>query len=416
MSVAISILESLTAKTPEIRHEEPDNYTLTANKRYMWPKQLKRWEEFNYRTLEAVYEGRLIDTARQRRSTLSNYPDLTPDVDCIVCSEQTTQHIITKWNHTIVQAALAAVQEAFHACKWSPHAGGRKRVPGERSTPIHDDSTTGQTSPLIQSSVTGRRNRQRLTVNPDSSATLTCRIHGTECPSSEIERLPKDYKVAMKWNSSQLMKDLVDDDGIWKSGGSRAKLAMPIRQAYTYCVYYGCRYGCILTTEEAFIFRIKPGNEDSGRYPIIIRVPNWLSQYSGSIDNHSQTDRLLKEKLRTNGLMEYVSVPWKEDTNIENPLTFNLALWFVHILAGNHHEVGWDYSPLVSETLTTKICTALQSPATPESHRHPSSPNPVGALGSRSISRKRRRSGAADAIHFSFTESQASFTSFAQVR
>jgi hypothetical protein len=114
--------------------------------------------------------------------------------------------------------------------------------------------------------------------------------------------------------------------------------------------------------------------------------------------------------------MEYVSIPWKEDTNIENPLTFNLALWFVHILAGNHHEVGWDYSPLVSETLTTKICTALQSPATPESHRRPSSPHPVGALGSRSISRKRRRSGAADAIRFSFTESQASFTSFAQVR
>jgi hypothetical protein len=276
MSVAISILESLTAKNPEIRHEEPENYGLTANKRYMWPKQLKEWKEFNYRTLEAVYERRLINTARQRRSTLSNYPDLTPDVDCIVCSEQTTQHIITKWNHTIVQAALAAVQETFHACKWSPHAGGRKRVPGERSTPIHDDSSTGQTSPLIQSAVTGRRNRQRLTVNPDSSATLTCRIHGAECPSSEIERLPKDYKVAMKWKSSQ-MKDLVDDDGIWKSGGSRAKLAMPIRQAYTYCVYYGCRYGCILTTEEAFIFRIKPRNEDSGRYPTIIRVPNWLS-------------------------------------------------------------------------------------------------------------------------------------------
>ena len=112
--------------------------------------------------------------------------------------------------------------------------------------------------------------------------------------------------------------------------------------------------------------------------------------------------------------MEYMSVPWKESDK-HNSLTFNLALWFVHILAGNHHEVGWDYSPLASETLTRKICTAFQTPVTPESQQRPSNLNRHGEYSAQSRSRKRRRSDAADAINFSFTESQASFTSFAQV-
>ena len=30
----------------------------------------------------------------------------------------------------------------------------------------------------------------------------------------------------------------------------------------------------------------------------------------------------------------------------------NLALWFLHILAGNHHEVAWEYEALKSETLS----------------------------------------------------------------
>jgi hypothetical protein len=41
MSVKISILESLTASNPDIQYDEPGNYVLTANKLWLWPKQLK---------------------------------------------------------------------------------------------------------------------------------------------------------------------------------------------------------------------------------------------------------------------------------------------------------------------------------------------------------------------------------------
>ena len=114
-------------------------------------------------------------------------------------------------------------------------------------------------------------------------------------------------------------------------------------------------------------------------------------------------------------MMEYMSIPWKKDEAVNNPLTFNLAVWFVHILAGNHHEVDWDYSPLKSEKLTEKTCTASQAPVTPESQRRPSSPSRLGVDPAQNKSRKRRRGDTADEINFSFTESQTPFASFTQV-
>lgn len=279
MSVTISIFESLTARNPDIQHEEPDSYTLTRNDSFMWPKELREWKEFNFQTLESMYGGDLMTVARQRNSTLLNYPDLTPDVDCIVYCEPTTQHILTKWSHTIVQAALTAVQEKFNACNWSPHAGGRRRELDQRSTPVCDNSSPAETSPSQPASSTIFK-KLRIRRKPDSGGILTCRTHGALCPSSSIERLPKDYKAAKKWKSSDVTTLLIDDKGRWKEGTSKDMSAMPIRQVYTYCVGYRCRYGCILTTEEAFIFRIKPREDDLGKNLVVIVVLKMFSHNS----------------------------------------------------------------------------------------------------------------------------------------
>ncbi|KAI1734313.1 hypothetical protein F4680DRAFT_438707 [Xylaria scruposa] len=32
-------------------------------------------------------------------------------------------------------------------------------------------------------------------------------------------------------------------------------------------------------------------------------------------------------------------------------MTMNLAVWFQHILAGNNHELAWEYGPLAEEVL-----------------------------------------------------------------
>jgi hypothetical protein len=53
--------------------------------------------------------------------------------------------------------------------------------------------------------------------------------------------------------------------------------------------------------------------------------------------------------------MEYVSIPWENHSRRgrEEPdvWTVNLALWFVHILAGNNFEASWSYVGLADEVL-----------------------------------------------------------------
>lgn len=73
------------------------------------------------------------------------------------------------------------------------------------------------------------------------------------------------------------------------------------------------------------------------------------------LDGLEHTDNLLKQGLMDDGLLEYVSIPWdnhhKGSLDEHRDLTVNLALWFVHILAGNHYKVDWDYGPLKAEGL-----------------------------------------------------------------
>lgn len=63
----------------------------------------------------------------------------------------------------------------------------------------------------------------------------------------------------------------------------------------------------------------------------------------------------LRQRLIRNGLLEYVSIPWENhhqgDVNKYRDLTINLALWFVHVLAGNNYQVDWNYGLLKDEGL-----------------------------------------------------------------
>jgi hypothetical protein len=123
----------------------------------------------------------------------------------------------------------------------------------------------------------------------------------------------------------------------------------------------------------------------------------------------------LKKRLATDGLMEYVSVPWdnhrRGDPDKYKDLTINLALWFIHILAGNRHEISWDYGALASEKPTTELNTSFTAPTTSQAASGPeklteSRGEPV-PWGLRSFSKKRKRNEPhEDVIHHSFSESQ----------
>lgn len=72
------------------------------------------------------------------------------------------------------------------------------------------------------------------------------------------------------------------------------------------------------------------------------------------------------DHLKRNGVMEYVSIPWDNTktgkSNYSQGLTINLSLWFIHILAGNEHEVAWEYGELRNETLVRQPCILSAEP------------------------------------------------------
>lgn len=225
---AKSILEFLTAENCSVFAEEPDSKTNSQHRNYHFPKQINAWEEFNFETLESLYDGKLMEELRFEERKLPEYPTSSP-ASRVDRNEPHTILILNKWNHSILDAALETVKDTLHPSVWVPDTG-----------------ESNWTTPL-------KRNWK-----PDAGAQAAC-------GKDKRERFPKDYKVAKKWKSRVLhQKPLIDSSGMWCRGSQKSNDAMPIRQAFTYCVTTGCRYGCILSTEEAFIFRIKPRKSPEG--------------------------------------------------------------------------------------------------------------------------------------------------------
>lgn len=231
---ARSILEFLTAENCSVDPQEPKSKSNSRHPHWHSPKQIGIWREFNFKTLERIYNGKLMEELRHEGRKLPEYPTLSPE-SRVDRDEPHTILILNKWSHTIVDASLCAVRDTLHPSLWLPNVGD-----------------TNWTKPWPQDS------KKRW--QPDAGAQVAC-------SKDRRERLPKDYKVAMKWKSGMLYRKsrpLINSSGLWLSGSNNTNEAMPIRQAFTYCVNKGCRYGCIISTEEAFIFRIKPRTRPTG--------------------------------------------------------------------------------------------------------------------------------------------------------
>lgn len=225
---AKSILEFLTAENCSVFPQEPESKSNSRHPNWHSPKQINVWKEFNFENLEGLYDGKLMEELRNEGRKLPEYPASSPE-SRVDRNEPHTSLILNKWSHAILDTSLNAVRDTLHPSLWVPDIGN-----------------TNWTRPL-------KRNWK-----PDAGAIAAC-------GKDKRERFPKDYKVAKKWKSRVLhQKPLIDSAGLWFRGSTKSNEAMPIRQAFTYCVTTGCRYGCILSTEEAFIFRIKPRTPAKG--------------------------------------------------------------------------------------------------------------------------------------------------------
>lgn len=143
--------------------------------------------------------------------------------------------------------------------------------------------------------------------------------------------------------------------------------------------------------------------------------------------NATDKTKTLTNTLRKHGLMEYASIPWsqeddtaaakgKEKKKEQRTLTFNLAVWFLHVLAASESEPDWTYNVLKSEDLQLRECSFPRVPATPESEQEQDERLRRGRARNRSISRKRAREDAGELYINSFTSDDLAFTDGLHVR
>jgi hypothetical protein len=266
---ATSILELLTYPNPTIHHRKTKSKTNSRNPTYYWPKQIKKWEEFaDADILKSVFGGSLLREACQSDRNLPPYPQLHSQAYCIVSDESGTRDVIHNWNKWIVSAALDPIQHIFHPAIWSK--GDSPKDKDKHPLPPRQEEQ-GRNPPSRRSSNKARQPRsQSLSrLQPDSGSVAWSPLS----PNSDIadsslqERFPKEYKPSTKWKSEGVFRGgLLDNNGKFLRGKISHNLAWPLRQAYTYCIQHMCRYGCILTCEEAFIFRIMPREEKPGKH------------------------------------------------------------------------------------------------------------------------------------------------------
>lgn len=250
---ATSIFQFLTHPNPPIVHPESSNWGNTTKGNYLIPARMKKWEDFDIRCLEKIGKGRLHEEVHRANRSLP-YPALTDLDDAEVNGEPGTREVFSSWNRKVVTTALKTVDDIFNTVVW--------RVDGNRvNAHILSPPEVGveRVQPSRESSVEARR-------PPRSKATWFRTDSGSAIRGSGVERFVKEYKCGSHWTSDEFFaREPLDENGFWKKEkGAHRRWAWPVRQAYTYCVKQNCRYGCILSCKEAFVFRISAIKRNEG--------------------------------------------------------------------------------------------------------------------------------------------------------
>jgi hypothetical protein len=202
------------------------------------PAQLLPWEEFNMKTFRALYGERLIQEAQSNNRDLRK-PRLEEDEQKVE-DEATTKSLIDQWILPMTREALLDVRNELHPAMWTSKTSRRKDAKGKplREKILRQDIAT-------------------------KSLCKVCREQDLESYWKTVERFPKEVKPYPLFNSNRVLSALTIE-GYWDQARKTKGDELAIRQAYTYCIRYGCRYGCILSAHEAFIFRIKPLRQPIG--------------------------------------------------------------------------------------------------------------------------------------------------------
>ena len=160
--------------------------------------------------------------------------------------------------------------------------------------------------------------------------------------------LPGDTKVAWKWSSRDIQVGEVDSVYL------KNDWLEPIKQIYTYCTKLQVRYGYIITEKELVVTRIRPFSQDHVE-SLVNTQDSDLSFPSPEQRATAITSESLKDPKQNasaevfkKGTLEYKAIPWSSKAS-DNSLTINLALWWLHMMALENHEICYSYPPLAED-------------------------------------------------------------------
>jgi hypothetical protein len=330
-SVNKTLLDYLRVQDPVLVSDKCRGGANTKSKtaKYVTPRWIDKWEDFEYDSLQSIYGGAL-DRVLKRDFPLKDFSAIPRIPFCEVFDENSLEALLTKWNQSVVSEALSAAQECLHK---------------------------PQTSKAIYMARGGQGDfPESEKFRPDWAGVqpATLQIEGLRGSSKPWNILPGDTKVGRKWSSCDIVPGLVQHQWMPKDW------IRPLSQIYTYCVKAQARYGYIISDKELVVVRIRPSLQMDDSQPTNDSQDSW--QEFASVRNKSRRKTTndsdncdenieTRDPMLDNGRLEYKAIPWNstktEDQQQDcDSLTVNLALWWLHIMASVSSNIEGQYPAL----------------------------------------------------------------------
>ena len=294
-----SLLNYLRTENPAVDGHMCHGKGLTTSNTWETPKSIELWEDFEFKSLQAIYDGQLQEILN-RRFILQEFSAIPQFPFREIHDEDSLESLLIKWNQSIVSHALSNAQDHLNNGQENDTIymvkGGQAKYP--------DDSS-----------------RYR----PDWGAVKRT----ANCTTKPETILPGETKLSQKWSSRKIKLGPVYEDY------ETTKWLPPVSQIFSYCVRSNSRYGYLITDEELVVVRIR-------------EEPRTDSQ--SAVDTHESIESSDSTCARYIGILEYQAIPWTKDTTSEDEkckgMTMNLALWWLHMMAAEDSSIKTHYPPL----------------------------------------------------------------------
>jgi hypothetical protein len=318
----LSLIDYLKQPNPRVNSNSSWEGTNTASttNTYMVPRKIVEWKDFTHDTLQAIYGDILkVEILEQ---DLPDFGRHLPFHLLHIQDEDSLEALLVRWNNAVVSYALSMTpchnnssSEGYHPNEIHMARGGHAWIPNIPNKKSLRPDWAGITDHLThQNEKTPRR----------------------KC---YINILPGDSKLSTKWRSSRHPTD--------------AEFKKPFSQLFKYCELANVRYGYLLTQEELVVVRVsrreqeEASDSDAPRRMSGRQVHKQLKKEQGAI--HVPKD----EMVGIYRVLEFKSIPWENEAGAAgDPLSINLALWCLHMMAAKERSIKASYGDLCEEYLT----------------------------------------------------------------